>query len=382
MLGTSQRFNMTANIGYHISDISVDNQSQGSAASYTFSNIIQAHTIFANFAINQYNLNVTQTSNGIIEPETSVIDYGDTPTFTITPTEGYYITNITANGQSIPVVSSSGQTYQFGPVTANGSLNATFAIRKFTIQVSHTENGTITPGKTTVSYNDSQTFTITPDIGCHVVDVLVNGKSIGPISSYVAQNIQSSITISATFASDPTPIPTPTPSTTPTPNPSTQTSTIMATNEKGAKINLSISGNITSQQITNATITPNKSSKTIAVSFTISGDKGDTGLGNVTIPKKAVNFGTSPIGYIDGIKAVDQGYSEDDENYYVWFTTHFSNHDISLVFSSPISNSELLSQTTIYIVSGVVLVMVIISGIVIYKNRYYLQDKFENIKIF
>ena len=382
MLGTSQRFNMTANTGYHISDISVDNQSQGSTSSYTFSNITQAHTIIANFTINQYNLNVTQTSNGVIAPGTSAIDYRDTPTFTITPNEGYYITNITANGQSIPVISSSGQTYQFGPVTANSSLTATFAIRKFTIKVTQTENGTITPGTTTVNYNDSQTFSITPDTGCHIVDVLVNGKSAGPVSSYVVQNIQSATTISATFAPDPAPTPTPTPSPTPTPTPSTQTSTVNATNEKGAKINLSISGNMTSQQISNVKITPNKSSKTIAISFTVSGEKGDTGLGNVTIPKSAVDFGTSPTIYIDGAKAAEQGYSQDDSNYYVWFTTHFSSHDVSIVFSSPVSNSESVSQTTIYIVSGVVPVLAIVSGIVIYKKRYYLRDKFENIKIF
>jgi hypothetical protein len=382
MLGTSQRFNITAKTGYHISDIKIDNQSQGSNSSYTFSIITQAHTIFANFTINQYNQNITQTSNGEIAPETSVIDYGDTPTFTITPKEGYYITSITANGQPIPVVSSSGQTYQFGPVTANSSLSATFAIRQFTIEVAQNENGTITPKTTTVNYNESQTFSITPNSGFHIDDVRVNGKSIGPVSSYVAQNIQSAITISAIFAPNPAPTATPTPNPTPTPTPSTQTSTFNITNEEGAKINFSISGNMTSQQITNVSLTPNKSSETIAISFTLSGEQGDTGFGNFTIPKSVVDFATSPTIYIDGSIAVDQGYSQDESNYYVWFTTHFSSHDVSIVFSSPVSKSELLSQTTIYIVSCVIIISAIVSGIVIYKKRYELQSKFENFKIF
>ena len=382
MLGTSQRFNITAKTGYHISDVNVDNQSQGLTSSYIFNNITQAHAIFANFAINQYTLNVTQTSNGVIVPETSVIDYGDTPTITITPNEGYYINTITANNQSIPVVSSSGQTYQFGPVTANSSLTATFAIRKFTIEVIRTENGTVTPRTTTVNYNDSQTFTITPDTGCHIVDVRVNKKSIGPVSFYIAQNIQSDTIISATFAPNPAPTPTSIPDPTPMPTPATQTSTINAKNEKGVKINLSISGNITSQQITNVTIASNKSSRTITISFTVSGEQGDIGLGNFTIPKNTVDFGTSPTIYIDDSKAENQGYSQDDSNYYVWFTTHFSSRDVSIVFSSTVSNSELLSQINIYVVSGVVFVLVIVSGIVIYKKRYDLQSKFENIKIF
>ena len=381
-LGTSQRFNITAKTGYHILDVKVDNQSHGSTSSYTFSKITQAHSIFANFAINQYNLSITQTSNGVIAPGTCLIDYGDTPTFSITPNEGYYIASITANNKTIPVVSSTGQTYQFGLVTSNSSLAATFAIKKFTIEVTQNENGTVTPKTTTVNYNDSQTFSIIPHTGFHIEDVQVNGKSVGPVSYYIAQNIQSAMTISATFAPNPSPTPTLTSNPTPTPTPTTQTTTVNATNGTGAKINLSISGNMTSQQITNVTITPNKSSKTIAISFTVSGEQGDIGFGNVTIPKSTVDFATSPIIYIDGSKALDQGYSQDDSNYYVWFNTHFSSHDVSIIFSSMVSNSESIPQTTIYIVFCMILILVIISGIVIYKKRYDLQNKFENIKIF
>ena len=112
MLGATQIFNVTANTGYHVSDIILDSLSKGAVSSYILSNITQPHTIVANFAINTYNLNVTQTPNGEISPGTSTIIYGDTPTFAITPNEGCYITNITANGKSIPVNSTSGQTYQ------------------------------------------------------------------------------------------------------------------------------------------------------------------------------------------------------------------------------------------------------------------------------
>ncbi len=382
MLGTSQTFKITANTGYHISDIKVDNQPQEPDTSYTFSNITQPHNVVANFSINTYNLEVTQTDNGLIDPDTSSINYADTPAFTITPNEGYYITNITANGKSIPVGSASGQTYQFGPTTANGSLTASFAIKKFALQVTQAANGTIAPGTKTVNYNDSQTFTITPQTGCHIVDVLVNGKSLGPISSYTAQNIQSTLTITAAFVADPEPTPAPTPIPTPTPTPKSQATTLNATNENGAKVKLVIRGNMTSQQITNVTITPNKSNKTTALSFTVSGETGDLGSGNVTIPKSAVDFGTSPIVYIDGTKADEQGCSQDADNNYVWFTTHFSSHDVSIVFTSPASNSEFLPQVAIYIIATVTAVLAIVSGIIIYKKRFYLKEKLENIKIF
>jgi hypothetical protein len=380
LLGTNQLFNITANTGYHISDISLDNLFQSVSSSLTLNNITQPHTIVANFAKNTYNLNVTQTPNGQISPGTSTINYGDTPTFTITPNEGYYITNITANGKSISVNSTSGQTYQFGSVTADTSLTASFAIKKFTIQVTQTVNGTITPGSTTVSYNDSQTFTITPQNGCHIVDVLVNRKSIGPVNTYVAQNIQSVTTISAVFAKDSEPTPTPSPPASPTPTP--KPATIKATTENGTKINLLVAGNMTSQQITNLEITTSPSSKTITVSFNVKGTNGDEGIGNFTIPKSAVDFGTAPKVYVDNVQTADQGYCQDESNYYVWFTTHFSSHEVSIVFSESVSKAELLSQNTIYLVVAIASVLTTVSGFVIYKKREDLKAKFENIRLF
>ena len=382
MLGTSKLFTVAANTGYHITDITLDNLSQGASASYTLNNITQPHTIVANFAKNTYTLNVTQTQNGQISPGTSTINYGDTPTFTITPNEGYSITNITASGKSIPVNSTSGQTYQFGPVTAGSSLTASFVIKKFTIQVTQAANGTITPGTTTVSYNESQTFTITPKNGFHIVDVRVNGKSIGPVSSYIAQNIQSATTISAVFVVDSEPTATPTPSASPTPSPTLNSETISATSENGTKINLPFTGNMTSEQITNIQITSSPSSKTITVSFNVKGTNGDEGIGNFTIPKSAVDFGTTPTVYIDNSKAINQGYCQDESNYFVWFTTHFSSHEVSIVFSASVSKAELLSQNTIYLVVAVATVLATVSGFVIYKKRENLKAKFENIRIF
>ena len=384
MLGTNRQFNITASTGYHIAGVDVDDLSQGPINSYTFNNITRPHTINATFEINKYNLTVTQTPNGIIEPGTSIIDYGDTPTFTITPDEGYYITNITANGATIHVISSAGQTYKFGPVTTNCSLTANFAIRKFTIQVIQPTNGTITPGTVTVGYNYSQIFTITPDIGCHIVDVYVGGKSVGPVRYYVLENIKSATTISATFAADPDPIPTPTPTPTsdPTPNPESQTSTINVTTQNGAKVKLVISGNITSQQITNARITQNTASKTTIINFTISGEKGDTGSCVITIPKSTVQFGTSARIYIDNQIATRQGYAQDTKNFYAWFATNFSNHQAAIVFSVPIATSGFLHQEAIYALAAMTTAVVIFSGLVIYKKRYEILDRLEDIHIF
>jgi hypothetical protein len=62
-------------------------------------------------------------------------------------------------------------------------------------------NGSITPeGIVTVNYGSNKTYTITPNNGYHVADVLINGASIGAVTSYTFKNIHSNQTISATFA--------------------------------------------------------------------------------------------------------------------------------------------------------------------------------------
>lgn len=66
--------------------------------------------------------------------------------------------------------------------------------------------GSITPnGIVSLNYDAKQTFTITPSTGYHIVNVLVNGSSVGAVSSYTVKNIQGATTISATFAPNSTP---------------------------------------------------------------------------------------------------------------------------------------------------------------------------------
>jgi hypothetical protein len=83
------------------------------------------------------------------------------------------------------------------------------------------------------------------------------------------------------------------------------------------------------------TITPYPSNSTTAIRFTITGKAGTTGFINMTLPKSMIPIGTSPTVYIDGQQAQNQGYTQDANNYYVWFTTHFSTHKIEIVFATP-----------------------------------------------
>ena len=70
------------------------------------------------------------------------------------------------------------------------------------------DNGRITPtGDVAVPKGESKTFTITPDSGYHIKEVLVDGKSVGAVSTYTFENVVDNHTIHATFARKHTPTP-------------------------------------------------------------------------------------------------------------------------------------------------------------------------------
>ena len=72
--------------------------------------------------------------------------------------------------------------------------------QEFDITASATEGGTITPAEISkVKYDKNITYTITPDEGYAIADVLVNGESVGAVSEYTIKRIKKDQTIHAIF---------------------------------------------------------------------------------------------------------------------------------------------------------------------------------------
>ena len=70
----------------------------------------------------------------------------------------------------------------FLPAAAH-TLAASFTIETSTLTAAAGPNGAIAPDGTVVKdFGTSQTFTITPDANYHVLDVLVDGVSVGPVT--------------------------------------------------------------------------------------------------------------------------------------------------------------------------------------------------------
>jgi len=195
--GSSQSFNITASSGYQILNVTVDGTSIGAVNSHTFNNVTAGHTINAAFSVKKYAINASAGTGGSISPSGStLINHGANQTFTITPSAGNSIADVTVDGVSQGVTSS----YAFNNVTTNHTISATFKTNSFTIGSSASPGGTISPsGNVAVPYGASQTFTITPDSGYAILDVLIDGSSVGAVSSYTFQNVTSSHTINVTF---------------------------------------------------------------------------------------------------------------------------------------------------------------------------------------
>ena len=145
-----------------------------------------------------HTLTATAGANGSIAPPgATVVNAGANQSYTITPDVGYHIADVLVDGGSVGAAS----TYDFLNVQADHTISATFAINTYDITATAGANGSIAPpGVTAVNHNANQSYTITPDAGYHIDDVLVDGGSVGAVSTYDFIGVQANHTITASFA--------------------------------------------------------------------------------------------------------------------------------------------------------------------------------------
>lgn len=81
-------------------------------------------------------------------------------------------------------------------------LTETSPPASYTLSAVAGAHGSISPPNASVAAGGDQTFSITPDPNYHVADVLVDGQSVGPVSSYTFEQVGADHTIVAAFAVD------------------------------------------------------------------------------------------------------------------------------------------------------------------------------------
>jgi hypothetical protein len=139
----------------------------------------------------------TAGAHGAISPSGDVdVESGTDITFTMTAAPGYGIGSVLVDGVSAGAVSS----YTFTNVTAPHTISVVFTALPVTITATAGANGSISPsGTVDVPSGTDITFSMTPDSGYEVDDVLVDGVSAGAVSSYTFTNVTIPHTISVSF---------------------------------------------------------------------------------------------------------------------------------------------------------------------------------------
>ena len=199
--GGSASFAITPSTGYHILDVLVDGLSAGAVSSHTFTDVKTAHNLHARFEINTYVITASVGSgNGTVSPGSATVRYGASQTFSFIPSTGYHVSDVLVDGSSVGPVAS----YTFTNVDTTHTVQASFAINTYVITTSVTgSGGTISPITPTVNYGNNQTFIIQKNSGYYVSDVLTDGISQGPVSSYTFTNVTADHTLSASFTNKP-----------------------------------------------------------------------------------------------------------------------------------------------------------------------------------
>jgi hypothetical protein len=191
----TQPFTISPDTGYRVADVLVDGISVGAVTSYTFADVNADHTLTATFTQIEYTLTVTVVGSGSVakSPDQASYHYGDLVQLTANPTTGWRFSSWNG-GLTGPLNPSS--------ITINGNseVTAIFLLNQFTITASAGAGGSINPpGITIVDYGGSQAFNISTSVGYHVVDVLVNDTSVGPVTYYTISTLTGDTTIAARF---------------------------------------------------------------------------------------------------------------------------------------------------------------------------------------
>jgi uncharacterized repeat protein (TIGR02543 family) len=154
-------------------------------------------TVYVTFIQEEYILTLTIEGLGNVTktPDQPTYTYGTQVQLTASAEIGWSFShwsgNITSSDNPLILI-----------ITGNMTITAHFTLKQYMINASVIGvGGTITPsGLVTVYYGENITFIMTPDTGYHILDVLVDGESQGPISECTFYAVTANHTITALFA--------------------------------------------------------------------------------------------------------------------------------------------------------------------------------------
>jgi hypothetical protein len=120
--------------------------------------------VTAMFNLRQYTVSAQAGQGGSISPQSALVYHGDSAQFNITVNPGFSIASAAGCGGSLD-----GLTYYTGPITANCTVQVTFAVSEYTVSTSAGQGGAIAPASVQVTHGNTAQFTITSDTGYHLL---------------------------------------------------------------------------------------------------------------------------------------------------------------------------------------------------------------------
>ena len=161
-------------------------------------------TTSTQFLLNVQNVEYTITTDvgnhgSINQAEKLTASKGQTIKYRFFPESGYAINELIVDGQYMGHLS----TYEFKSISDNHTLSISFKLAEnYTITSSAGIGGNIAPeGIININENKTKSFSITPQTGYILHDVIVDSLSIGCVYNYTFKNIQQNHTIHANFKS-------------------------------------------------------------------------------------------------------------------------------------------------------------------------------------
>lgn len=172
--GDTATFTVTANEGWLISGIQIDNKDQPSSGpaetlKVSLDKVSANHTVTVKYEAKTFTVSATVSGgNGTVSPATQTVTYGGSASITVDPANTYEVDKVTATvGEVTNEVTSGSDTYTINNVTADVAFTVTFKESKIeSISISGTNNQTeyaigdtfsLTGASATITYENGDT---------------------------------------------------------------------------------------------------------------------------------------------------------------------------------------------------------------------------------
>ena len=196
-----QDYVMTPEPGFEIEDVLVDGVSVGKVENYSFTDIIDDHTIFVSYKqipVEEFTIIASSDAGGTINPLGTIkVTKGSNQNFIMEPELGYEVDKVFVDDISMGSINS----YDFNNVSKNHTIHVTFkrnniAVTKFNITSSTDVGGSISPlGPNEYDQGSDARFDISALEGYDITDIKVDGLSTNLTDRYEFLNIQANHTI-------------------------------------------------------------------------------------------------------------------------------------------------------------------------------------------